>query len=118
MSVFERFTDKVSDTARKASKKTSELVEVTKLNMSIGTEEEKIRKAYFDMGKIVYEDYDNGAEIADDLKATCSTIKGYQDNIAAMRQKILELKALKVCHGCGAELEDNIAFCPKCGTKQ
>lgn len=118
MSVLENFTKKVSDTAKAAAKKSSELVEVTKLNMSISAEEDKIKKAYADIGKMVYEAYTKGEEVGEVYKELCSSITGFEENIKATRQKILDLKELKVCPGCGAELEVDISFCSKCGTKQ
>lgn len=118
MSVFENLTKKVSDTAKAAAKKSSELVEVTKLNMSISAEEDKIKKTYADIGKLVYTAYANGDEVAEGYKELCSSITGYEETITAMKQKILELKSMKVCPGCGVELETDIAFCSKCGAKQ
>ncbi len=118
MSVFENITRKVSDTAKAAAKKSGELVEVTKLNMNISAEEDKIRKAYSDIGKIVYNAYSKGAEVGEEYKALCQAIKAYEEVIAETRQKILDLKNLKVCTGCGTDLEQDILFCPKCGAKQ
>jgi DNA repair exonuclease SbcCD ATPase subunit len=118
MSVFENLTKKVSDTAKAAAKKSSELVEVTKLSMSISAEEDKIKKAFADIGKLVYTAYSNGEEVSEAYKESCSAITGYEETITATKQKILDLKSMKVCPGCGIELETEIAFCSKCGTKQ
>ena len=118
MSVFDNFTKKVTDTAKAAAKKSSELVEVTKLNMSIGTEEDKIQKVYADVGKMVYASFARGEEINDAYKVDCEKIRSYTDTINKMKQKILELKNTKSCPGCGEELDVSIAFCSKCGAKQ
>ena len=118
MALFENFTRKVTETAKAAAKKSSDLVEVTKINMSISSEEEKIQKEYAAIGKKIYESYKNNEEIAEGLKENCGRIKSYEENIEAMSQKILELKNVKICTGCGAELEADMAFCPKCGAKQ
>ena len=118
MSMFENLTKKVSDTAKAAAKKSSEIVEVTKLNMNISAEEDKIKKAYADIGKQVYDAYSNGEEVAENYISICEQIRSYEDNIKETKQKILELKNVKVCPNCGAELELDIAFCSGCGTKQ
>lgn len=118
MSVFENLSRKVTDTAKAAAKKSSEVVEVTKLNMSIGTEEDKIKKAYTEIGKSVYEVFTKGEEVNEAFKAQCELISTYEDNINEMKVKILDLKALKVCAACGAEMENGILFCSKCGAKQ
>lgn len=118
MTVFENFTKKVTETAKAAAKKSSELVEVTKLNMSIGTEENKIEKAYAEIGKLVYKAYSEGENVGDTFKEYCEKIEASEEAIKGCKQKILELKNIKVCPSCGVELEMDILFCPKCGTKQ
>jgi len=118
MSIFENLTKKVTETARAAAKKSNKLVEVTKLNMNIAAEEDKIRKLYGEIGKMVYETYENTGEVPDKFRELCERIKEHNDNICEMKQKILELKNIKYCPGCNAELERDVAFCPKCGTKQ
>lgn len=118
MALFENITKKVTETAKAAAKKSGELVEVTKLNMSINTEQEKIEKAFAEMGKAVYELYSKGEDVGEPFRETCEKIGSYEKVIADMKQKILEMKNEKLCAGCGAELELNAAFCPKCGAKQ
>lgn len=118
MSLFENITKKVSNTAKAAAKKSSDLVEVTKLNMSISTEEGKIQSTYGEIGKTVYEAYTKGEDIPEAFKELCDKIKSYEDNIKDLKEKILLLKNTKACPSCGTELEVEIAFCPNCGTKQ
>jgi hypothetical protein len=118
MSVFENLSRKVTDTAKAAAKKSSEVVEVTKLNMSIGTEEDKIKKVYTEIGKSVYEVFTKGEEVNEAFKVQCELISSYEENIKEMRLKILDLKELKVCPTCGVKMEADILFCSKCGAKQ
>lgn len=118
MSVFENFTRKVTETAKAAAKKSSDLVEVTKLNMSIGSEEDKIEKVYKEIGKIVYENYANGGNVEDAFIEKCKEIASYENNIKEMRNKVRELKNVKTCPSCGEELDLEVMFCSKCGTKQ
>mgnify|MGYP001195673345 CR=1 FL=1 len=51
MSVIDNITKKVSDTAKAAAKKSGSVIEVTRLNLNIGSEEEKIRRIYADIGR-------------------------------------------------------------------
>jgi hypothetical protein len=118
MSVLDNITKRVTDTAKAAAKKSGGVVEVTKLNMSIGSDEEKVRKLYSEMGKIVYDEYGEGEEISDTLKEYCEKIDLIHNNIEEMKQKILELRNVKACPGCGIELEIDMTFCHKCGRKQ
>jgi ribosomal protein L40E len=118
MSVFENFTRKVSETAKAAAKKSSDLVEVTKLNMSIGSEEDKIEKVFKEIGKTIYESFARGENVDEIFIEKCNQIASYEDNIKDMRAKVLELKNSKVCPNCREELDIEVQYCSKCGTKQ
>ncbi len=118
MSVLDNFTKKVSDTAKAAAKKSGNVVEITRLNMTIGTEEEKIKKLYFEMGKLLYDVYREGGQINEELAAYCEKIDVVYGAIEEMKTKILELRNVKACTECGTQLEIEMAFCYKCGSKQ
>jgi hypothetical protein len=116
--MFDKVSKKVTDTAKAAAKKSGDLVEVAKLNLSIGTEEDKIKKVYIDLGKVTYETFTNGGEVDEVLKSYCEMIKSHEENIKDIKMKILELKDLKLCPGCGVELDSDFDYCSKCGAKQ
>lgn len=118
MSVLDNFTKKVTDTAKAAAKKSGSVVEVTRLNMNINTEEEKVRKIYSDMGKQLYEDYTEGKSVGDKIQEYCIKIDEIISNIDEMREKILELRNIKACPNCGMELDIEMEYCYKCGRKQ
>lgn len=118
MAFLENLGKKVGEAAQAAAKKSSELVEVTKLNMSINSEEDKIQKLYIQIGKGVFDNYVSTGSVADEYRAVCDEIKAHDDTIANLKAKILEVKNMKACTNCGAELERNTIFCAKCGAKQ
>ncbi|MGI6669677.1 MAG: zinc-ribbon domain-containing protein [Acetivibrionales bacterium] len=118
MSVLDNITRKVTDTAKAAAKKSSSVVEVTRLNMSINAEEEKIKKLYTEMGKQLYEEYCEGKAIDGKLLEKCMKIDEIIANIDEMREKILELKNVKACPNCGMVLDISMEYCHKCGKKQ
>ncbi len=115
MSLFENLKQKVTDTAKVAAKKSGELVEITKLNMSISSEEDKIKKVYSEIGKSVYESFTKGETGA--YSKQCEEIETYKETIKQLKQKILDLKDSKVCQSCGTEVAAAVAYCPKCGNK-
>lgn len=117
MSFFENLSKRVGEVAQSAAKKSSELVEITKLNVSIGSEEEKIQKLYAKMGKKIYEIFSSGSEVEDIFEEDCEAIKKHQQNIEILKQKIREIKNVKVCPNCGIEINKISVFCSKCGTK-
>lgn len=118
MSVFDNITKRVTDTAKAAAKKSGSMVEVTRLNINIGAEEEKIKKIYTEMGKMLYDDYSEGKITGDEIAGLCGKIDAINGSIEDMKEKILELRNVKACQGCGLELEMEMDFCYKCGRKQ
>lgn len=118
MSVLDNITRKVTDTAKAAAKKSGSVVEVTKLNMSINTEEDKIRKIYTEIGKQLYSDYSEGKIVGERLLEYCTKIDEVINSIEEMREKILELRNVKACPNCGMELDMDMVYCYKCGRKQ
>jgi ribosomal protein S27AE len=118
VSVLDSITKKVTDTAKAAAKISGSVVEITKLNMSINAEEEKVRKLYMEIGKQVYEDYIDGKPLDEELMRKCIKIDEIFDNINEMKEKILELKNVKACPNCGTILAIDMEYCHKCGRKQ
>jgi len=93
-------------------------VEITKLNFSIGSEEDKIKKIYMQIGETVYRSFEKGEEVSGDLKELCEKVSDMKKNIEKMKQQILKIKGVKICPSCKGELPEEVAYCPKCGTKQ
>jgi hypothetical protein len=93
MSVLDDITKVVTETARTAARISSDVVEVTRLNVAINGEEDKIDKQFYVIGKKVYEKYlDKSDIIDDDIAESCSAVKDMERNIAEMKSKILSLK--------------------------
>lgn len=118
MDSLSKIAKSVGDGAKTAVKKSEDMVEVAKLNKSITNEEDKIRLTYNEMGKIVYSKYEKNEIIEDELIEFCHKIDEIQRNISTIKQKIAEIKNVKICSGCGAEVEPTVEFCVKCGTRQ
>jgi predicted nucleic acid-binding Zn ribbon protein len=117
MAFLENLGKKVGEAAQAAAKKSGELVEITKLNVNINSEEDKIQKLYSQIGKAIFEKYKVQGVAEDDIKEACENIIVHEQNIKSLREKIAEVKGTKQCIGCGAEMERNQVFCSKCGTR-
>lgn len=118
MAFLENLGKKVEEAAQAAVKKSGELVETTKINMAIGTEEDKIQKMYAEIGKLVYSKYTSNMDVGQDAAALCESIKACEETIKGLKEKIMEIKKTKLCVNCGAELDRTVLFCSKCGAKQ
>jgi RNA polymerase subunit RPABC4/transcription elongation factor Spt4 len=118
MAFFENLGKNIAGAAQAAAKKSSEIVGVTKLNMNINSEEDKIKALTVEIGKLVVEKFKAGETLAPELAEKCTVISEIEETIKGLREKIREVKNIRICESCGAELERTITFCPKCGAKQ
>jgi NAD-dependent SIR2 family protein deacetylase len=117
MAFLENLGKRVGEAAQAAAKKSGELVEITKLNVNISSEEDKIHKLYAQIGKSVFEKYTASGVVEDDLKEACEAIKVIDQNIKVLKNKIVEVKGTKQCISCGSEMDRAQLFCSKCGAK-
>ena len=92
MAFFDNIGKKVGDVAQSAAKKSGELIEINKLNSNVGKEEDDIESLYNEIGKQVYQRYLQDLLDNEEYRASCESIKGHEENIAALKAKIEEIK--------------------------
>ena len=89
--------EKATDAARAAAKKTKQLAEIAKVNISIYSQEDKIKKAYAELGKLYYRDYVVGEERDEaEYLPLCRKIDEAKQTIADMQDYIDEIKTGRV----------------------
>lgn len=113
-----KITKKMGDGAMSIARKSSDIVEITKLNSLISSEEERVERELTQIGRVLFEKFTTGEQIDSDLSERCNNVAIMKNNIAEYKQKILELKGIKYCPNCGLQLSIDIKFCPECGAKQ
>ena len=87
------FANKVGDVSKKAGAQAKIMTEIAKLNIKISQEEDKIRKAQTELGKLYYNDFEAGLPIeAETYLPLCNEIKASKEAIAAHREAVEELK--------------------------
>ena len=119
MGFFDQISKKASETMQGAKDKTSKISAEMKLKSKLSEKKERINTLYSDIGKDAYIDFSNGEEISiNSIKEKCEEIKALNEEIQSINAEILALKNIKICSNCGAQVEVNAEFCPKCGQKQ
>ncbi len=94
---FDSLYEKATEAAQYAAKKTKKLAEIAKANLSIYAEEDKIKKAQLELGKLYYRDYVLGEEQDEaEYLPWCKRIDESKQTIADMRDYLDELKAERV----------------------
>jgi len=117
MGFFDDLTKKASETYKNTAEKTNKLTREMKLKSLINDDKTRIERLYIEIGRKVYEKHvrEENIDIKNELIEECSKIDAYAKEIEDMRMEILELKNLRLCKKCAAEVPLNAKFCPKCG---
>ena len=91
---FENVKAFAIDTAQTAARKTKKYAAIAKMNLSIYGEEDKIRKAECELGKLYYRDYAVKQEQdAAEYLPWCEKIDESKKTIAELREKIEQVRA-------------------------
>lgn len=115
MGFFDDVKDTVVNTGRGVGNKAKELAEVTKLKNAIAAQERKIREQYETIGKLYVENYGQQPEAM--FQDAITAIHSAKAVIVQKQEELNELRSVKICPACGAALEEESAFCNKCGAK-
>lgn len=111
------FLDKLSKTVTEASQKTiaktKELADTSRLNSMISDEEKIINNQYFQIGKLYVAVHQDNYE--EDFAGMINTILESEAKIKDYKKQIQEIKGVRRCEKCGAEVPNGLAFCSACG---
>lgn len=115
--------DKASTVAHSAkegsaviAKKSEELVEISKLTVSISSQEAKIEDIYAEIGKQLCEKHEHGIYVDPDLVESCNEVIKLKTNVNNMKDTILQLKNKNSCPECQESFESETTVYPKCGS--
>lgn len=90
MAFFDELKEKVTDLAQAGVAKSKQLAEIAKLKTANLAEQDAIKKAYLEIGKLYYAE--KGSTPEGGYAAACARITAAKANIAANNAKIEELK--------------------------
>lgn len=115
MAFFDKLGETISSKSKDVAKKTKDFAEVTSLNSQINSQEDIIRNAYTEIGRAYFEAHRNQTE--DPYMQQMQKIFAAQAAIEEKKQRIREIKGVKTCEHCGAEIPLGTTFCGNCGSK-
>ncbi len=109
--------EKASEYARSAVKSSGNIAQTVKSNFTIADKEQEIKSAFVKLGEMVYDAYKTGTEV-DTEKANemFAQLDNYYSEIEDVKEKLNEIKNVKICAGCGERVKAEHAYCPKCGS--
>ena len=115
---WEEISKKLSGAADYTVRETEKLTGMAKLKYKAANEKNRLSTLYRSLGSLVYartrgEAVENGAE-----DALIAQITEALAALAKLEAEMSVLRSWKLCVGCGTKIGAEMAFCPKCGTRQ
>lgn len=101
MAFFDDFKEKAADLAQVGMAKSKQLAEIARLNLVNAGEEDTIRKAYQELGRIYYAERGNAPEPA--YSALCEKITAARITIEENKERIAQLRSEGTAEGVGQE---------------
>ena len=102
------FFEKVGETFSNA-------FEASTLSSQLKICEDTLKKNYAEIGRLFYEQ--NKDNIPAGYEQSFAKVKESLAAVAETGEKLREVKNVKACPSCGAEIGLAVKFCPKCGTE-
>ncbi len=116
--MMERILSELKNTADKVAKKSGELVEISKVKLSIAGTKSEINTQFKALGEAVYlaqkEEYDIGADKVEEIMEKLDEL---HERLEKLTQMNSVLKNEKICPFCGKNNPENQSFCGSCGNK-
>ena len=103
--------------AQNAVSKSKEMAEITRLNMEISNQEQRLRELYGQLGQYLVENPDLVPADRQDAQALLQDVAQVKAGIEASKATLLEVRNVNICPGCGAEVSRSSKFCPSCGAQ-
>ncbi|AKL94262.1 hypothetical protein CACET_c07520 [Clostridium aceticum] len=114
--MIDKLSDAVYQSMQQIGKKTSEILEVNKLNLSINKRKREIDELYEALGKYVYkyiQQYNNLTR--EDIDQYFNKIAFLQKDIETLEKLVLSVQNVLHCTHCKVEFDEEISYCPLCG---
>ncbi len=115
MDFFDNVKTVVGNTAEVVAKKSSELIEISKIKYSIYDLNSEIKRLTGTLGELVYTCYKANDEANDKIKEICEQIDAKHQEIAELKEQLNNIKNEVECPSCGKLCSVDTKYCPYCG---
>lgn len=117
MDIITNVGRKITAAAKTVTRRSEDMVEITKLNLAISSKEDKIKRIFYEIGSELYRSYTNEKSPGELFDTKCGEVKQLEEDIRALKERILVLKGNKVCKTCNLVVSFEVNYCPNCGGK-
>ena len=115
-SFFDRVSSTVTGAGTQITQKAKEISEIARLNGEITKAENSRSDVYRTIGESFYNAAKSGAEQGA-YTVQIQKVDELTAQIASLKEELRKVKGVTNCPICGAEIDKDAAFCPKCGAK-
>lgn len=113
---MDKFITELKNTADKVAKKSTELVEISKIKLNIANIKSEIAKNYKLLGEAVYvSQKSEDTPETENIEAIIKTLDELQDQLYALLESNAAFKNEKPCPACTKSNPANAQFCVACG---
>lgn len=114
---WEDLGKKFGETAETVTNKAGEVMEIQKLKSQIRALERGNESDYIDLGRMVYEQFRQGATMSIEATGLCEAIQSREESIGEYEKQIADVRGDFECESCGKKVAKGMAYCPYCGEK-
>jgi len=108
----------LGDMAREVTRKSGELLEVTKMKFELAKMEKEMENNLAGLGTLTYQKYRGSIEVEAEIERLLQSTAKLEDDMKSIQQQIEKLQPKPlVCPKCNFELPDGGKFCCFCGSK-
>ncbi|HAG08858.1 MAG TPA: zinc ribbon domain-containing protein [Desulfotomaculum sp.] len=108
--------EKAKDVTKEATKRPSELLEVTRLKIDLSKLEKEKENNLHGIGTLVYQKYQGKENLDQEIERLCQQTKALEEEKAKIEEKINSFKPrILICPDCKWELPAGGTYCSFCG---
>jgi len=113
MAIFGELGKKITQTTQSAVKGTKDFADTARLNSIISDEQKLLNSFYIQIGMKYYELTPNSTD--ENYADLCASITDCLARIDTLNEEVKQIKGIKRCYSCGAEIPITTTFCGVCG---
>ncbi len=115
--VFNNLFSKAKDLADLTGKKAGEIIDVSKIKISIADINSEIKKNHEEIGKLYYDMEENGNDNTVLMNSLIEDINEKKEKLLELNKKYQDIKNVITCPNCETKNEKDNIYCTKCGEK-
>ena len=118
MAFWNDFQKTVSKTAETGIKHTNKWLEIGKLTMSLNAAKLELNELFEQLGEYIYVNKVSDITHSDTVQELFHQVSLQKSKIRKIQMQINQVKQIRACEKCGAELDENAKYCPQCRAPQ